>query len=130
MDDLQNTENATPPGEQPIATEGPSDAPEPSYAEPVAAEPAPDAEPASDAPAPDSGADDDLGGATSPGLGRPAPAATNSKLAGPPPVADQPGLGRAANPEPVPGPRANLGVDRVGAALDRAEANREAAARG
>jgi len=70
--------------------------------------------------------------ASSPGPLRPPQEATNPKVAGPPPVADQPGLGRAANPERVPGPRPNLGVGRVGAEIDRrrerAAADREAIA--
>lgn len=71
---------------------------------------------------------------TPPGPLRPIQGATNSKLAPPPPVADQPGLGRAANPAPPPGPLPNLGTDRVGAAVtaakERASADAEAAAQG
>lgn len=78
------------------------------------------------------GSDDGSGGAQIPGPNRPAQGATNPKVAGPPPVADQPGLGRPANPDPVPGPTPNLGVDRVGAevtrAKERARQAREAAA--
>lgn len=67
-----------------------------------------------------------------PGPNRPAAGATNPKVAGPPPVADQPGLGRPANPDPAPGPAPNLSTSRVGAEIERARerdaANREAAA--
>jgi hypothetical protein len=61
-----------------------------------------------------------------PGPLRPAQEATNSKLAPVPPVADQPGLGRAANPDPAPGQSPNLDVGRVGAAKERARANAQA----
>lgn len=67
-----------------------------------------------------------------PGPNRPAAGATNPKVAGPPPVADQPGLGRPANPDPAPGPLPNLATSRVGAEIERARerdaANREAIA--
>jgi hypothetical protein len=72
--------------------------------------------------------------ASAPGPLRPAQEATNPKVAGPPPVADQPGLGRAANPTPAPGPTPNLGVDRIGSEIQRrreiAASHREAAAQG
>lgn len=54
-----------------------------------------------------------------PGPLRPPQEATNPKVAGPPPVADQPGLGRAANEYEAPGQSPNLSVDRVGVEIER-----------
>lgn len=68
--------------------------------------------------------------------GRPEQTATSNKTAGPPSPADQPGVGRPANPEPDPrlGPLPNLGVERVGReverARERARVAREQAAQG
>lgn len=84
---------------EPEASVDVSDAPEEAEAE--------QAEVADDAPTP------------APGPLRPPLGATNPKVAGPPPVADQPGLGRAANEYDAPGQSPNLSTDRVGAEIKR-----------